>query len=100
MRSPSIERRIRLAKKIELAVANQVAKDNIRVNAIVPGFVLQKYLDSDEEISATRSRGRFIPAGRVGEAWELGPLALYLASDAAKFVSGSELIIDGGFLAR
>jgi NAD(P)-dependent dehydrogenase (short-subunit alcohol dehydrogenase family) len=84
---------------LTMSVANQVAKDNIRVNAIVPGFVLQKYLDSEDEISATRSRGRFIPAGRVGEAWELGPLALYLASDASRYVTGEAFVIDGGGLA-
>ena len=82
-----------------MSVANQVVKDNIRVNAIVPGFVLQKYLDSDDEISAMRGRGRFIPAGRVGEAWELGPLALYLASDASRYVTGEAFVIDGGGLA-
>ena len=82
-----------------MSVANQVARDNIRVNAIVPGFVLQKYLESDEEVRAARNRGRFIPAGRVGEAWELGPLALYLASDASGYVTGEAFVIDGGGLA-
>lgn len=82
-----------------MSVANQVARDNIRVNCIVPGFVLQKTLESPDEISATRSRGRFIPVGRVGEAWELGPLALYLASDASRYVTGEAFVIDGAGLA-
>jgi len=82
-----------------MSVANQVARDNIRVNCIVPGFVLQKTLESPDEISATRGRGRFIPVGRVGEAWELGPLALYLASDASRYVTGEAFVIDGGGLA-
>ncbi len=82
-----------------MSVANQVARDNIRVNCIVPGFVLQKTLESADEISATRSRGRFIPTERVGEAWELGPLALYLASDASSYMTGESFVIDGGGLA-
>lgn len=84
---------------LTMAVANQVAKDHIRVNCIVPGFVLQRTLEDADEIAATRGRGRRIPAGRVGEAWELGPLALYLASDASSYVTGEAFVIDGGGLA-
>ncbi len=84
---------------LTMSVANQVARDNIRVNCIVPGFVLQKTLSEADEIAATRGRGRFIPAGRVGEAWELGPLAVYLASDASSYLTGEAFVIDGGGLA-
>lgn len=81
------------------ALAMQLVKENIRVNCIVPGFVQQSVLTDPQAIEGARQRGRFIPAGRLGEAWELGPLALYLASDASSYVTGEAFIIDGAGLA-
>ena len=81
------------------SIAVRVARENIRANCIVPGFVLQKTLHDPDEIALARSRGERIPAGRVGEAWELGPLALYLASDASAYMTGEAIVIDGGGLA-
>lgn len=80
-------------------LATQLARDDIRVNCIVPGFVLQRALETQEEIEIARNQGARIPAGRVGEAWELGPLAVYLASDASSYVTGEAFVIDGGGLA-
>ena len=80
-------------------LATQLARDDIRVNCIVPGFVLQRALETQEEIEIARNQGARIPAGRVGEAWELGPLAVYLASDASAYVTGEAFVIDGGGLA-
>ena len=81
------------------ALATQLAREQIRVNCIVPGFVLQKTLEDADEIERARNQGSRIPVGRVGEAWELGPLAVYLASDASSYVTGEAFIIDGGGLA-
>ena len=80
-------------------LATQLARHDIRVNCIVPGFVLQRALETQEEIEIARNQGARIPAGRVGEAWELGPLAVYLASDASSYVTGEAFVIDGGGLA-
>ena len=80
-------------------LATQLARYDIRVNCIVPGFVLQRTLEQPEEIETARRQGARIPAGRVGEAWELGPLAVYLASDASSYVTGEAFTIDGGGLA-
>ena len=44
-------------------------------------------------------RGNRIPVRRLGEWWELGPLAVYLASDASSYITGQSFIIDGGGLA-
>jgi 3alpha(or 20beta)-hydroxysteroid dehydrogenase len=46
-----------------------------------------------------QTRGRYLPAQRLGEAWELGPLAVFLASDASSYVTGQGFVIDGGGLA-
>ena len=80
-------------------LATQLARYGIRVNCIVPGFVLQRTLETEEEIETARRQGARIPVGRVGEAWELGPLAVYLASDASSYVTGEAFVIDGGGLA-
>ena len=81
------------------ALATQLAREQIRVNCIVPGFVLQKTLEDPDEIARAQNQGSRIPVGRVGEAWELGPLAVYLASDASAYMTGEAFIIDGGGLA-
>jgi NAD(P)-dependent dehydrogenase (short-subunit alcohol dehydrogenase family) len=79
--------------------ATGLARDGIRVNCIIPGFVAQWPAESDEEREQRASRGQFITARRLGEAWELGPLAVFLASDASSYVTGESFIIDGGGLA-
>ena len=79
--------------------AINLAEHNIRANAIVPGFVSQSPPRNQEEADSRLARGRYMPVRRLGEAWELGALAVYLASDASSYVTGQEFIIDGGGLA-
>lgn len=81
------------------SVASAVAREGIRVNCITPGLVAQQPPATDEEAEQIRQRGRFITARRLGEAWELGPLALFLCSDASSYVTGANYPIDGGGLA-
>ncbi len=78
----------------------------IRVNAIAPGFFLteqNRFLLTDEKTAAPTPRGHTIidhtPMGRYGDADELTGTVLWLISDAAKFVTGIVVPIDGGFLA-
>ena len=80
------------------SLAVQLAPSKIRVNCIVPGFVAQRPPRDEAEQELYRQRGRFIPVGRIGHAEELGPLAVYLASDASSYVTGEPFIIDGGGL--
>jgi NAD(P)-dependent dehydrogenase (short-subunit alcohol dehydrogenase family) len=68
------------------------ARENIQVNCIAPGFL--KIVDI-----AASHEGRnpdFIPMGRFGEGKEIGPLAVYLASEASDYVTGECFVIDGG----
>jgi NAD(P)-dependent dehydrogenase (short-subunit alcohol dehydrogenase family) len=81
------------------SLAMLLARYNIRVNCIVPGFVSQAPAATPEEAEQRRQRGRFIPVQRLGEAWELGPLAVFLASDASSYITGQGIAIDGGGLA-
>jgi NAD(P)-dependent dehydrogenase (short-subunit alcohol dehydrogenase family) len=80
-----------------LAVA--LARYGVRANAIVPGFVAQIPPLNEQDEEQRRARGRFIPAQRLGEATELGPLAVFLASEASSYITGNIYIIDGGGLA-
>ncbi|HCV00738.1 MAG TPA: hypothetical protein DGL25_06000 [Dehalococcoidia bacterium] len=80
-------------------VASAVVRDGIRVNCITPGLVEQQPAATEEEAEAIRKRGSYITARRLGQAWELGPLALFLCSDASSYVTGANYPIDGGGLA-
>jgi NAD(P)-dependent dehydrogenase (short-subunit alcohol dehydrogenase family) len=80
------------------SLAGALAGENIRVNCIIPGFVAQNPARSQEEVEQRQTRGRFITARRLGEAWELGPLAVFLCSDASSYVTGESFVIDGGGL--
>jgi len=79
--------------------ATMLWKQNIRVNCIVPGYISQRPPKDEEERQIRMNRGQFVPVRRLGEWWELGPLAVYLASDASRYVTGEAFIIDGGGLA-
>jgi len=79
---------------------------NIRVNAIAPGFLLtdqNRYLLVDSKSGNDTDRGKLIkehtPMGRYGSPDELVGAVIWLASDAASFVNGAVIPIDGGFLA-
>jgi len=81
------------------SLSAMLVKHDIRVNCIIPGFVRQAPARNEQEQIFAQTRGRYIPAQRLGEAWELGPLAIYLASDASRYVTGQGFVIDGGGLA-
>lgn len=81
------------------STAGALVGENIRVNCIIPGFVAQQPPQTDEEAERLKQRGRFNTARRLGEAWELGPLAVFLCSDASSYVTGEVFVIDGGGLA-
>jgi NAD(P)-dependent dehydrogenase (short-subunit alcohol dehydrogenase family) len=81
------------------SLAMMLASYNIRVNCIIPGEIARRPGEGKEEEEYWAGRGRFFPAQRVGEPWELGPLAVFLASDASSYLTGQGFPIDGGFLA-
>ena len=87
-----------LALSRELAVVH--ARENIRVNALCPGplrtELLMNFLDTEEKRAR---RLVHVPLGRFGEAREIAQAALYLASDASSFVTGSTFLVDGGITA-
>ena len=81
------------------AVAADWAAHGVTVNAIAPGGFLT---DPNRKWFAERPDFRQgvearIPMGRLGEPDEIGPLALYLASDASRYMTGAVLVLDGGY---
>ena len=84
------------------AAAIQYAKDNIRVNSVHPGYA-ETPLTTTILAPGTETRSwrlARIPLGRLGNANDIAYGILYLASDESSFVTGTELVIDGGMIAQ
>ena len=83
------------------ATAIQYAKEGIRVNSVHPGFVDSPMTRQFHQIAGVQQeRIDRTPLGRMGIPEDIANGILYLASDESSFVTGSELVIDGGMTAR
>ena len=86
--------------------AADLAQHRIRVNAVVPGFIATSIFgagfgldrQASQQLAATLAErgGSLQPAGRTGRPEDIAEAVLYLASDAAGFVTGTQLVVDGG----
>lgn len=82
------------------------AADRIRVNSIHPGYIWTPLVerlakeDADGEEAFRDKLGGLHPLGHIGEPDDIGWAVVYLASDESKFITGAELVIDGGYTAR
>ena len=83
------------------SLASDYAEENIRVNAIAPGYIATDMtrggLDDAEMAKAWID---MTPMKRVGEPDDVGGACVYMCSDAARFVTGSVLLVDGGYTSR
>jgi NAD(P)-dependent dehydrogenase (short-subunit alcohol dehydrogenase family) len=88
-------------------VAMQYATKGIRANAVLPGLMDTPMVHAQltgayggdlEEMRARRAR--LCPTGEQGDAWDTAYAALFLASDEAKYITGTTLMVDGGITAR
>src|SRR6266851_1183041 len=85
-------------------IALQYARSSIRANSILPGMMNTPMVHAAEVIAAyggsaeemVRRRDDQCPMGRMGDAWDVAYAALFLASDEAKYITGTELVVDGG----
>jgi NAD(P)-dependent dehydrogenase (short-subunit alcohol dehydrogenase family) len=90
-----------ISKSADFALARNLAVEwgpqNVRVNCIAPGLVRTEFaraLWGDPD--ALRARNAATPLRRIGEAHEIGPVAAFLASPAASFITGQVIVADGG----
>jgi NAD(P)-dependent dehydrogenase (short-subunit alcohol dehydrogenase family) len=82
------------------SAAVQYAKDGIRVNSVHPGIMPAMRTSRGSAMPETRQRMLAqVPMGREGRREEVGYAVLFLASDEASYITGTELVVDGGFLA-
>ncbi len=85
---------------VNKSLAIQFARDNIRCNIIHPGIV-ETPLQAPYLNDALRAEFKTaIPLGRIGQPRDIAYAALFLASDESAFMTGAEMIVDGGFMAQ
>lgn len=81
------------------SLAVEFARHNIRVNSISPGYVQTPILDSLDEKFIKHLVSRH-PIGRLGRPEEVARAFVFLASDDASFITGTDLLVDGGYTAQ
>jgi len=92
--------------QVTVSIALTHARDGVRANAVAPGFMdtpivrhqLHGQADSIDELLARRNAAS--PTGRMGTCWDVANASLFLASDAASYVNGVCLAVDGGLTMR
>lgn len=89
-------------------LAVRYGRQGIRCNTIIPGLIDTPLLEhrvakqsGRADLATLKSEAaRRVPLGRRGDAWDIAYAALFLASDEAKYITGTEILVDGGFVAR
>lgn len=89
-------------------VAQQYAGQGVRANTVVPGLIdtpriantVAKMFSDTSLDEARAARARQVPMGRMGTAWDVAHACAFLASDAAAYVTGTELVVDGGITGK
>ena len=81
------------------ATAVKYGPDGIRANSVHPGF-MPPMRSSHPDPEAREEQVQLTPLRRIGKPIEVAYGVLFLASDEASFITGTELVIDGGFIAR
>jgi len=87
------------------AAALQVAKLGIRVNSVHPGFIDTPLVQDDADRSGQHDQMlagivALHPVGRLGRSEEVAAVIAFLASDDASFMTGAEVVVDGGYTAQ
>ena len=82
-------------------LAVELARSGIRVNGVAPGYIRTAQLLSEKHSlgpAGAEKAGEFIPMGRIGEPEEIADVVLFLASPAARYMTGQTVVVDGGLL--
>ena len=88
-------------------IARELAAENIRVNCVSPGLMRtpmttgeRQGLSREEQEARIASFGERVPTGRAGSTLDIANAILYLACDESIYVTGQEIVVDGGYLVR
>jgi len=89
-------------------IAQQYAGQGIRANTVVPGLIdtprvrntVARMFSADDFEQARAARDRQVPMGRMGTPWEVANAVAFLASDEASYITGTELVVDGGLIGK
>ncbi len=78
----------------------ELARDGIRVNGVAPGYIrTAQLLSKEHSVGPDADKcGEYIPMGRIGEPDEIADVILFLASNAARYMTGQVVVVDGGLL--
>jgi NAD(P)-dependent dehydrogenase (short-subunit alcohol dehydrogenase family) len=87
------------------SVAATYAKQGIRCNTVIPGLMhtplveyrLARQLSGNDAEALIAKRNAQVPMGRMGTGWDVANATLFLVSDEANFITGTEIVVDGGF---
>lgn len=90
--------------QLSRSVAGTYAKQGIRVNTVVPGlmhtplveFRLARTVGQNDVQKLIDARDAAVPMGHMGDAWDVAHAVLFLVSDEARFVTATEIVVDGG----
>src|SRR5581483_2927246 len=93
--------------QLSRSTAGAYSKRGIRVNTVVPGLMhtplvetrLAKTVGNNDLAALIESRHKAVPMGRMGDAWDVAHAVLFLASDEARYITGTEIVVDGGLTA-
>ena len=88
-------------------LAQQYASQGIRANTIVPGLIdtprvrrLASSAASEDVEKLRQARDKQVPMGRMGTPWEIAQVATFLASSDASYITGTEIVVDGGLIGK
>ena len=89
-------------------IAVQYARTGIRANSVLPGLIdtpmirepLKHAYGAGGVEEMIRTRNEQVPMGKMGEAWDVAYASLFLASDEAKYITGTALVVDGGLTSK
>lgn len=79
------------------STAKELGKRNVRVNAIAPGFIKTRMTDKLSEEQQSKYLEN-VPLGRLGDPKDIADVAVFLASDASRYMTGQVLVVDGGLV--
>jgi NAD(P)-dependent dehydrogenase (short-subunit alcohol dehydrogenase family) len=90
--------------QLSRSVAGTYAKQGIRVNTVVPGLMhtplveyrLARTVGGNDAQKLIDARNAAVPMGHMGDAWDVAHAVLFLASDEARFITATEIVVDGG----